>query len=1462
MAKSNHNFKKPGLLRAGFQYQDLVAIETLINFYRDSSLYKWVQVEAEESSFRAIEDVVACGPDGLYELTQVKFTADPHSADYTLNWRWLTARRGQSKSLLQKWAETTLLHEAQGTLAKALLKTNRIPDQSFSESLIGNRVEYSQIAEEDRALVDKQLGASNARKFFNAFEFDHSKPKLDDLEEKLWARISSDTDRGGWHRFRSRVEHWSTQNGQPEPDGKIQHFHLREAFAVERSRPLPQDFEVPESYFVPSAEFAEAFRQRVAESDGVSVLWGSPGRGKSTYLSKLVQELDEQKFVSVRHHYFLSLNDRSEGRFNYHAICQSLEHQLKEVVPDLASSKSNLGTFLAEAARALQDEGKRLIVVIDGLDHVWREHRDREEMLALFESLLPVPENAHLVVGTQKISSQHLPGRLLETLPLEEWTELPLMSRDAVGKWISYQKSNDRMNLDVAEWQSEEHVIADVANAFHEISKGLPLHLIYTFEALVLAGRPVRSDDVLQLPACPQGDIRNYYRSLWNGISSWAKSILHVLAGLEFGPPPIALVHCFGRGDDSMIALSEINHLLDRRETEVLPFHGSLFAFVKDRPLHSDEFGAHAGRVLNWLETTSPMYWRWAWLWITQAQLGDKTGLLEGPTRQWAITSIVNGYPIGQVAHILDQAELATLDAFDLCRLVELRSLKTRALEGPEFQTHEWTVFQEVALSLTEDPTLEAVTRDNLSQMHEDVFPFLVRSAHESVRDSLYEEIAAGLKHRFSLERANGLKGHNPNRKTALLKNLVCVRASGGRSFDEWAHQLFEWDDDQTNFIVPYARASRLAGVSENVLHVGERWTGPRLDREVFAALCSEGLSPTARPNLKGLSHPAMRCFALLAGETCADCLVSNDPSHLFAQDDDRQPDLACPISDAFYNIFFSVLATALEGGSAIGWSNIPQDAETSWLGRAVRELERAAMAVASKWIGSREWVSLADFYASFRLLPDSPSSFNQRSKFIGVRLALQDIAIDLCTIAIGLNATQLVQQEDMENVVASPYWSDEGWLEVFSDHRLILHTKSAAKFLAVRSSKAQQGDVTESLERTNEAIKLALFACEHGLDSLARKELERAARSLLGYGYHKDFYALEVLESLEMLARCGDSRAKETLINLAGHFEAICEYTDGDEVHYVRDRFYRAIVVHFPNRVADCYANLIEKGDWGHAEEITKEAAQADWTDTSAGQALFETFITPPDVLALEKGASPRAEQALKLVEHKTGTLPSSSEEDQADEGPGREDKEPSANSEEGSNSGPSHKDYQLGQLRELLRDASGIQDYEARRELIEEWLSFWAGEGLATEALADLQELQSERRFTFDLQGAFDRAYKISLEAQGRSKAFRWLVQAHRGARGWDRSYSSKEENLRRLREAANQYPCEWKEFIRESAKPVFPADNERNGISVGLSHLVFFLIEVGEMELAQSLALKMARVFREELSGQPIDNPNWAK
>ena len=644
-----HDFKTTGIGRGGLEYQDLVAVGVLIRLLRDRDLYEWVQVEAEDAAYQAIDDVVACRKDGQLELTQVKFTPDPLRPDLSLSWRWLTWRKPNGTSLLQKWAKTALAQKADGRLARAMLKTDRVPDPEFAKCLNGSRVDYRRLSSATKETVDDQIGSEEAcREFFEVFEFKHSMERYDDYEESLRSELEHDTDKNGWAYFRQEVRHWAMRKNAPRPDGKIRHFHLLDVFAPDRPVALRQDFAVPPNYRVPDDAFHQEFIVEATTVDGVAVLWGPPGRGKSTYLSHCVSELAGQDdVVCVRHHYFLRLDERVDGRFSYFAIERSLVKQLADAGLLDVPQRMGLANALEAAASEVRRSGRRLVVVVDGLDHVWRDQQDLVQMELLFDALLPLPEGVRLLVGTQRVEDRHLPRGLLRALPKDQWTELPTMSVTAVREWLMSHAAGDRLRVADSQVKTHEEVIDELGSALHKHSAGLPLHLVYLLEALLKSGEPLTVDAVRQLPACPSGEIEDYYQSLWVGLSAGAKRALHLLAGLKFSPPSLGLGRCLTSGVIWWQVLEEIGHLLDCREASVVPFHGSLFAFLRDRSDHQQAFLSLAENVLKWLEDESPEYWHRAWLWVMRADLGDPTDLVKGPSRDWSIDWIASGVPGG-----------------------------------------------------------------------------------------------------------------------------------------------------------------------------------------------------------------------------------------------------------------------------------------------------------------------------------------------------------------------------------------------------------------------------------------------------------------------------------------------------------------------------------------------------------------------------------------------------------------------------------------------------------------------------------------------------------------------------------------------------------------------------------------------------------------------------------------------
>src|SRR5690606_35543360 len=82
----------------------------------------------------------------------------------------------------------------------------------------------------------------------------------------------------------------------------------------------------------------------------------------------------------------------------------------------------------------------RFVIIIDGLDHVWREQDSIEELSILLDSLLPIPENVTLLFGTQDVPDGQLPRKLLHYVPRNQWIEMPFLKQEAVLEWTKQNK--------------------------------------------------------------------------------------------------------------------------------------------------------------------------------------------------------------------------------------------------------------------------------------------------------------------------------------------------------------------------------------------------------------------------------------------------------------------------------------------------------------------------------------------------------------------------------------------------------------------------------------------------------------------------------------------------------------------------------------------------------------------------------------------------------------------------------------------------------------------------------------------------------------------------------------------------------------------------------------------------------------------------------------------------------------
>ena len=1442
-------FKKPGILRASFDYQDLAAIELLIGFYRQPDVYQWIELDSDDPDYASIDDLVACRQDGRFEITQVKFTVDPDNPANRLNWDWLLKRKPGQRSLLQKWAATVSRHANADALEFAELFTDRRPDGIFAAALDKNRIAPDRLSAELAEHIVDQLGsAADMALFFEHFRFRHSQPHLADLEYDLQTRlIPSDTDYAGWITLVGAVKEWATFKQRPEPDGRVRHGHIRAVISRDRPRPLRQNFDVPPGYRPPAATFDASFQDHILSNDGVSVLWGSPGRGKSTYLSHCFQQLEAAGQICIRHHYFLSLSERGTSRFFFQEIERSLIRQIEERLPDLPIPGQSLDRWLDAAAAHVGATGRRLIVMIDGLDHVWREGRSLDHMQQVFAHLLPSRPHMHLVVGTQKIAPKHLPHRLLQYCPEEGWHALPLMSIEAVGHWLDVQYQAGRLALEPEE--DARKTLRTLAGAFHRITDGLPLQLIYAFATLTRPGGPVTEAVVVMLPAEPTGDIRDYYRGLWLRVSAGARAILHGLASIEFAIAPGGLHSCFQSIAGAAEAIEEIDHLLDHRETGSYPFHGSIFVFVREQADHEAIAASLRPTILAWLDRHAPGYWKWAWTWITQARFGEPAPLLDGPDRAWTLAALVAGHPPQQIEHILQEAEVLAFDALNFARATELRALWIRTDNAPEFQTQRFAGFVEATLRHGDNDYRLVQLRSTLSEQSPEVMIALLRALAPEAAEVAAERVFEELNRRADEAR---LEEHsNVDWPAMLVRVLPYLASFDPRRLKTYARRLNRSDTliaiaiEEATIAERYSKALMLAGLHR----------GPESDAALFALLCLDGADPRHQMGLRG--HAAQPLFHVLYAVRGWP-LPRRRPLTINVfefmprkRDYDAHPQTG----PRLHRFFFHVLSAALRGRvqrvRLVGIDTIEDD----WTRQLMRSMAAAAFGIAECLDQGRPLPTLAQFFEALTIPHQRSRSFDAQSAAIGVRLGLRDIAVDLQLLrrlsdpAARIEAADLPADDRLR-------WHDQLWLEHFANRRLPLHSSEGADQLLGRITAQLDGAVSEFMERADLSINAALFALDHGLAEQSNAFLARSARCLLGYGWRKDTSAFELLAALELMARVDPAWVSTQLLRLAPAFAAITDYTDGDETNHAKAEFHAAFAKRLPDRAGGLYGALVRADEWYYSERLLTDIAKTLDPRDKHDRALLATFLQPDEleeVRALAEkhgaGSAPVLTELHRLIGY---SRPNATKDRGSD----------TTFSDRIPTSAPRPLDYPPPALVEYRAAVRGAKGFGWKDRAIERWLRYWRRNDKGHEALAALSELVAEIDSAHEIDKAYDLAFAASLELEGRQAAFPWLVAAQRYRYGWQRWYTSSAEAERRLALAARHYRDRWAEFIAKSAVPAIARPGGRSSIVLGHSRLIDFLLKVGEIDRAHALAETMIATMIAEVEEQPLAIPEWAQ
>ncbi|MFC2009717.1 hypothetical protein ACFLT3_02180 [Chloroflexota bacterium] len=1426
--------------------------------------YQWMQVEADEAG--VLDDILVLRNDNSYIARQIKYAGHPEEESDAWTWDKLLIepdhKQVKKTSLLYRWFCSWQELTAQGTVAEAALVSNRRAGDDLYEIIDSNgAINFNSILEGTKKEIIRQFGSEEATgAFFSEFRFRVDMPALDILEDSINRRFFNlGGTREGWLSLKDQLRLWVRERYEPPPDGSITIHVVRIAARWHYLRSLPEDFEVPEDYTLPSKTFHETFFQATVQRDrNCIVLAAPPALGKSTYLSYLVGELQKADIPVIRHHYFLKIGDRSIGRFDYNRVAESLMSELLSLYPHSLDSYGyknpnieELGEWLATAGAYFSQQGKSLVVIIDGLDHVWRERDSRDELVRLFEYLLPAPEGVVVLVGTQPVDEEQLPPSLIRECPRDEWIQLEPFDQDAVMAWL--QRHEDEIDLP-DEPTYRQNVLSQLTTAFYVKTKGHPLHLRFILQSLIDRGQGVSAEAISNLPGEPSDDIMAYYSALWNSLPEDGRQILHLLAGTNFPWPLSGVVEALDPGGANIArvnsAIRQVCHLLTVTVLGLQPFHSSLQVFVRSHESHSMYAGNMRAVAREWLKTAAPDYWRWAYSWLLDADDGQPNRLINEPSRIWIIESLIRGYPHDQISEILGRSAWAALEEDQLGRFVELALLKDN------FQWQEHQALLSVQLALGLDDRLRDISIANVEFL---ALPDIVSLARYETRQGNYTSAEKCFK---VLNR--GL----PNDVT----NDQIV---------EWAQSLLTvvalLPNMELDRLINFIKRFRKSGASTEVIDALAR--SMRIEKDISGLRKLMSYS-----NLSSDECIVVRRHAFaLAYEDSIDIGLSdiqtwNDPFSTLYQylhfGSITSPDILWPpwslldrpkeiyssrrpsASYFFKTAFYALLTRNIQGemGLIDDWIN---QAPTAYVQDLLKRTNQFTSQLANA-ISNKADVPFPEPYRHFEYAQrpnrwGGDSETREAAEIAeGMQAALSEITFDLVFLQHEWTASITVSVEDLQAVFSSPFSECWDWVASYLKYGRPFLPETSVTWLINELEGSTDRRIDEFHSQAERYAKLASISVMHDRSNEeVERLLNKSFSNTIAYGTHKDMLIYSMLEIAEACHQTDMPGVEGWLLTLAPAIAHVCEYTDGDETDHFSVRIGKALAVISPNRLPDYYVWLIGQEEYFDARSVFHELIRIADLEDPVVRAIASTGLDKGSLQVLQERAEAGDSTAIDLLKEVTAIFgtPLENIEDMPTQdigmfSSGSKDKQPYAS------------DYPPPQIEDFLRasDAKGL--YETS-ELIKVWLEFWDynQQGLqAYEAVKGLADTGCEIRSGDIMANLAKRFYGTTDEM------YRWLASANREQMGWSEFYTNKKYAQERWVEIRENFPDRWLQFIKETITQ--NQVNQWNSVTANnyVLRLVEYCIALGHTDHACQIAEKVLSIICELTSPAPLTSPSW--
>ncbi len=1162
---------RTGPLREGIEYQDLYGVAVLVGWLEHPKRYAWVKFEADE--FGSLDDIAACTPGTDLLLIQIKHSISPDLPEAGLSLAEVlhtpSSQTSKRRSLFQKWFSSwrTARDGGQFTSIRAQLLTNRPAAISLLEltscdpktgtlNVDPDKVASISSGQWEEFLRQAQNSQEDLRQFLSILELRFDSPEIAVQRTALQIRARNlGITETSYASLESAAKEWAAKRDLPRSGGFIHLDDVRLAAQWAIPRGLNQGFEVPRDFVPARGRLVEHLIDTFRDiRGGTKVVFGSPGAGKSTFLSDLFDKVRQSGVVCIRHHYFLQPKDPDRiKRLTYDRSSEAVLHDLllmiPDVLPNLNPRPGAFGGILRTSAQSLADQGKTIVLLVDGLDEVIRE-ADACELREFLTQVLPPVRGLWLLFGTRPLSEQRVASLIKRETSEDDWIEVPRFGDEECRRLL---ESN------AEEIQINEHQVDEFTRRFLESTQGHPLHARYMIEALkqICKGGFATASDINRVPAYGSG-LSDFYARLWETLTYEAKEVASLLALAAFAVTPPQVVEILAVGgvapSDLLEAINALRPYINARSQYVELFHSSFQEFVRSTDEYSSTKTVLLARLAEWLEYHAPEPLRWGHLNRIRYFQGDACPLLETVNRQWAVSALADARPFEEIIDQIDWAAHASMERKAFGPAFVFDQLSEYIQQSRQFNDDLWDRIDVMARRVTHGTSLDLVNgRHEIALRSPDFLKEISFDLSKSGQTETLESVFKELNQRIARKgpQTGGAPGDEWWPKARALTIVAALVRIPVPVVAKWAVN-FRQTGRSTDLLECYTETLASTRQMTSLQQIATTPLLETFEKEVVedtahrvaitkGGIKTEEIIPNQQTTRWSKLHAALTAPG--SGSLPSKLPATEDFPNSAKEYDSQEQHV---IASRFEQVYLESLLLMIQRRSA-DLNEWRQKLDKSiWSQEAADALAQLAASNATEF--RNEGGSKVDFSAVARLSTVLfPENRAQWSIWRAFHLTLKRIL----AIFVNLRFTTTARMLDRDIVLKlqtikqlSPRDIPDIILDVEPPAR---SPEAVGEFV---KTEVTRWDLTVETfpDRAKYYLDLAQLLLEMGDFQEGAQLLRTAILNAIAYGYHKDLAIYESVEAIQGIHEQGSLRARSLLSRLVPIAKWAGDFTDGDE--------------------------------------------------------------------------------------------------------------------------------------------------------------------------------------------------------------------------------------------------------------------------------------------------------------------------